>query len=1038
MIVNFDRLMRMKSILTFTLATLGLCSYAQRLVGLSDSESFSARFDDDLPASVIWYEGFENAQLPALPKGWTSFGSESGFSTGTAGNAPGQTNANGFWNVPKHGVFAVSNDDVCNCDKSQDRLQLSPLNLSGFQGLVVRFEAYQDGSAGQSAHLEVRSANHFWTTLIAITPSRNWATFTAAIPAQFMESGFQLRFVYDDGGNYASGLAIDDIYIFENQPDIFELTEAFAVAGSLIGSGQGYDNIPLSQARSAQLHFTAHITNSGNKRRNAQLAVQVNGPVTDSDTSKKWLIGANDQAIIGASHRKRFTPYLPGNYTTTYSLLTDSIDGQTNDNFYTSAFTVGDTLYRRTPIPTQNSAGVWLEGTGDRYGSVFHMHHGDTLEAIYVRIHPSTVAGARFRIKVFSADTLTSSSFSSSPIIVSAADIGQSKRIPLNVHISKGKQVIAIEKEAGAERLVIGAYPSISAENGNATVRKAGQTWKPFAYFPLIELVFPEIDTLCGGHILYHVQDESCPDQSDGSISAEVIGANDPVTFNWSNGAGNVSSITDLSPGAYSLFVTDAENCIYNVEIEILAADSLNISPLMTLDSCGKNSGVLDLQISGGQAPYNIHWNGTQGLEREVNLPAGTYAIEIEDANGCTYLESVGLTGTSPLNIVFDISPSDCADSSGSVSVSPIGTAPFSYQWSTGDSVNALSNLASGVYEITVFDSLGCASTGRAFVNDLNGPNPVAASIENVRCYGQATGEITTSVGGGATPYSYMWSNGDSSSTTSLLGPGHYVLTVTDNDGCKGHLAVEIEGIDRPLLVDANDRGNHCFGDSIGVVELVAHGGVPPYSVTWSNGSTSLSITDLTASNYSYTLEDANGCSVQDTIVISSGELFTAQIASITYDTSDNFLDDGAIEVQIVGGTPPIHTLWNDSIVGQNLQQIPPGFYRLVATDQLGCTAHVAYLLENGPSGIAQASETPLISVYPNPTAAGSLLSLTAQETMHSVRLVDFQGRVVMDQAITPHSKSASIRLPAAASGNYFLLIQLLNGVAIERIAVLR
>src|SRR5690606_18682607 len=81
----------------------------------------SLRYDENLPTGILFYEGFENAQRPNLPTGWSTQSlSDEGFYTGTAGKSAGQTNKNGFWNVPLRGIFAMSNDDVCNCDKSKD------------------------------------------------------------------------------------------------------------------------------------------------------------------------------------------------------------------------------------------------------------------------------------------------------------------------------------------------------------------------------------------------------------------------------------------------------------------------------------------------------------------------------------------------------------------------------------------------------------------------------------------------------------------------------------------------------------------------------------------------------------------------------------------------------------------------------------------------------------------------------------------------------------------------------------------------------
>ena len=189
-------------------------------------------------------------------------------------------------------------------------------------------------------------------------------------------------------------------------------------------------------------------------------------------------------------------------------------------------------------------------------------------------------------------------------------------------------------------------------------------------------------------------------------ISTEVFGANIPFTYNWSNGAGNRKF--NRGPCTWLLrlfFVIDAQNCIYEKNFEIHAAEAVVFNPILTLDSCARSTGVIDLNISGGDEPFSLTWNGKAGSTMESELSMGNYAIQLSDENGCQASTNVSLGGTEDIGIVFLVDNSDCLDSNGSIEVTPFGTAPFSYAWSNGDSAALVSSLFAGIYHVTLTDS---------------------------------------------------------------------------------------------------------------------------------------------------------------------------------------------------------------------------------------------------------------------------------------------------------------------------------------------
>lgn len=1027
----------MKSTLLSLLVLFCLVSQAQRVEITGSQRPDIQRYDDQLPSDVIFHEGFENASFPSLPTDWTTQGQTSDrFKTGTAGSGNGQTNQNGFWNVPLHGLFAYTNDDVCNCDKSEDILTSPEFNLREQSVVSLRFEAYQDGSAGQQIDVELKNDSGDWVSIYQVPASANWVVHRIGIPDSFLHQNFQFRFRYDDQGNYASGFAVDNIYLYKARTERLAMEEFFTVNGDLQGSGQLYNCIPLRQARAARMRFGARSENDAETGKNLNLSVKVYGSVAFDDTSATYFFGPGEENNVSFSSRVRYNPYNLGSYTLSAVLMTDSLDNDFSDNVASGAFDVVDTVYRRTSMSVDNSIGVWLQDFGDRYGSVFQFYEPDTLRAVKVRIHPSSQAGARFRVKVFNYDTLTSSTFSSNTFTVDASDIGTDLRIPLNIRIRRGRQVVVIEKESGTARLVIGASGEMVAENGNALTRPTGENWRSFSYFPKISLILPPIDSTCPGHVQYSVTDETCVGEEDGSIQTEVVGANSPFTYNWSNGAGNVSSIDDLTPGFYDLFVVDAANCIYEQNFEIKAADTIKFEPLILPDSCGRATGSVDLNVQGGSRPFLITWNGDARPEFETNLDKGSYAIDLTDAEGCEATANVHVPGTDAIGIAFSITNPACQDSNGAVSITPFGTGPFTYAWASGDSTTALDSLSSGVYDVTMTDSIGCTTKGRAFVNDSNAPAATVQNIQHVTCYGQANGAANLTTTGGLAPYGFAWSNGDTTEDISSLAPGRYYLSVTDTAGCRSFNAVQIEEESTPLLVSLNARGNYCQGDSNGIAELIVNGGESPYDYAWSNASTDASLDSLGSGSYHFTVTDANGCVFTDSVVIASGIVFNAEIDSVSWDTSDNFIDENNIYVNVNGGTPPLNYLWNDIIPGKDLIGVPTGSFIFRATDQLGCITGFEYLLENGPAGIGRAPLVNVITIYPNPSRSGETIVITGSSTMRNILICDLQGRIVQRHAV--NATTASMDLSRLQPATYLVQVITDSDVFTERILLLR
>ena len=146
----------------------------------------------------------------------------------------------------------------------------------------------------------------------------------------------------------------------------------------------------------------------------------------------------------------------------------------------------------------------------------------------------------------------------------------------------------------------------------------------------------------------------------------------------------------------------------------------------------------------------------------------------------------------------------------------------------------------------------------------------VNIASNDVTCGGDNDGSATATAAGGTAPYTYAWSNGNSSATNNSLYAVSYTVTATDANGYTGTNSVTISepSVLVAKLVPTNASS---IGATDGSIDLTVSGGVPPYTFAWSNGASTEDLNSLGAGTYTVTIQDANGCSRIQSTTISDG-----------------------------------------------------------------------------------------------------------------------------------------------------------------------
>ncbi|HAB17274.1 MAG TPA: right-handed parallel beta-helix repeat-containing protein [Verrucomicrobiota bacterium] len=198
----------------------------------------------------------------------------------------------------------------------------------------------------------------------------------------------------------------------------------------------------------------------------------------------------------------------------------------------------------------------------------------------------------------------------------------------------------------------------------------------------------------------------TCRGASDGSIDLIVSAGAEPYAYLWSNGA-TTEDLSELSPGTYSVTVTDANGCTASTTVTITEPPALVASASATTIRCQGDSSTVIVSAAGGTAPYSGTGTSTLG--------AGTYTFRVTDANGCTATTTVTITEPPALVAGSTATPILTAGGSSTVTISAAGgTAPYN---GTG-----ISTVTAGTYNFLVTDANGCTATTSVTVADPTSP----------------------------------------------------------------------------------------------------------------------------------------------------------------------------------------------------------------------------------------------------------------------------------------------------------------------------
>ncbi|MBK5284406.1 MAG: SprB repeat-containing protein, partial [Bacteroidia bacterium] len=444
-----------------------------------------------------------------------------------------------------------------------------------------------------------------------------------------------------------------------------------------------------------------------------------------------------------------------------------------------------------------------------------------------------------------------------------------------------------------------------------------------------------------------------CATQGGINLCANLVGGIPPYTYQWFNPVGSPIPLATnncyfaTAPGLYTVTINDylssPPKCGPARDSVQVVLDNIIITLNQTNVTCnGLCNGTITTTVTGGGSGYTFQWSDLALTQNRTGLCAGTYTVTVTSGGGaCVGTASATITQPLSLSCIIDsLQNVGCnGEATGCIYSSCVGgTAPYTHQWSSGQTTSSICNLAAGVYTVTCTDANGCTCSTSVTITQPGVLVPLISSVNingnNVSCYGFADDTSCANPVGGTPPYTYQWTpSGFSTQCVTGQGGGIVVcVTVTDANGCSADTCKIISQPDSLyLLVNSVSTcvggwNLCCNGLTDGTIDIGTNGGTPPFIYDWSdilgnappNPSEGEDRAGIGAGTYTVTVTDLSGCTATISVTLSEPPaLFDSLVSPVNaggYNIGCRGECNGSISSNTVGGTPPYTYCWSSNV----------------------------------------------------------------------------------------------------------------------------
>ncbi len=367
-----------------------------------------------------------------------------------------------------------------------------------------------------------------------------------------------------------------------------------------------------------------------------------------------------------------------------------------------------------------------------------------------------------------------------------------------------------------------------------------------------------------------------CAGGSTGTSTVTPSGGTPGYTYNWTPIGGTGATGNGLSAGTYTATITDANGCTATTTVTITEPTVLaaNISATNNITCSGLNNGSLAVTATGGTPAYGYNWTPAGGTSAIASaLSAGSYTVNVTDANGCTASATGTITEPTVLSsAITNTGNITCfGGNNGTLTVTPAGGNPaYTYAWApSGGNASTASNLSAGSYTVTVTDANGCTSSSSGNITEPS-QLAVTASGPSVICAGTKA-KLSSIPAGGTAPYTYSWTpaGGNAQNANVVVSrTTTYTVTVTDANGCTASATVTVN-TGPPLVATVSGVASFCEGGSANLSVNVTGGS--NYTYQWMPGNSTtqnITVSPSSTTTYTVTVKDACGSVVSVPVTV--------------------------------------------------------------------------------------------------------------------------------------------------------------------------
>lgn len=444
------------------------------------------------------------------------------------------------------------------------------------------------------------------------------------------------------------------------------------------------------------------------------------------------------------------------------------------------------------------------------------------------------------------------------------------------------------------------------------------------------------------------VDDVACRGRADGRIEVLLSGGSAGYTLTWTDGP--VGTIRDgLSPGAYTVNVVDGVGCTFDTSFSIGTRPVLQarLDSLRPATCSMGADGAVEMSVNGGSPPYTYRWSHGPVDEDLASIAFGDYLFTVSDSRDCPATVPVTVPKRNQLTVSALKVLSSCGNNDGQIHLQSSGAIGSpSYLWSDGQTTATASNLEAGAYSVLVSDA-ECTINKTFLLASAGTDLSLSVGTSGTDC-GLSTGGANASVlSGGVPPFSWLWSDGQTTASAVGLPASRHWVQVEDSAGCKQLSFAVVEEDPASLGLSAALTPPSACGLHDGSLSLSAGFGTPPYSIDWNTGASGSSLTALPAGIYQAVVSDAASCT--DTLRVALSDVAIA--FSETGSPVDCGAANGSLSISAIGGTAPLDFTWSHGVDGPSPSMLSGASYTLVLQDGNGCRSFYNTALEQ-PGGI--------------------------------------------------------------------------------------